>query len=175
VITAGVLKAYFPLHSFRELFARFGLLPFANARPVLASLAAGIALVLLFRYVLQDAFPPPERAAIHPANIINSGSTADKLVFVFGAAMLAPVAEEFLFRGVLYDGVSSSSNKPVAAVLVTVAFIFLHPATVSTGYWLTHALLYVTACLLMLIREMTGGLPAPIAFHAGVNGASLLL
>lgn len=174
-ITVGLLKAYFPRHSIRELFIKFGLIPLSNLRTLLVSFAAGILLIVLFRYVLLDIFPRPEYASVHPANIINSGSTFDKLTFVFGVVILAPIAEEFLFRGVLYRGISSSLNKPIAAMLVTLCFVLVHPEAISTGYWLTHALLYLTACLLMLIREITGTLSAAIFFHAAVNFASLLL
>lgn len=174
-ITVATLKAYFPRHSIRDLFIKFGLIPFSSPRTLFVSFLAGILLILIFRYVLLDIFPPPEYAAVHPANIINSGSTFDKLTFIFGVVVLAPIAEEFLFRGVLYYGISTSLNKPVAAMLVTVCFVLVHPEAISTGYWLTHALLYLTACLLMLIREIIGSLFAAILFHAAVNFASLLL
>lgn len=173
-ITITLLKAYLPGLSVGCLFNRFGLVR-SRKQVLLVSFLAGISLVLLFRYVLLAAFPPPDFAAPHPASVVNDGSTVDKLVFVFGAVLIAPIAEEFLFRGVLYSGISATWNKLVASVLVTLCFIYVHPEAISSGYWLTHALLYFTACALMFIREFTGALPAGVMFHSGVNFAALLL
>lgn len=173
-ITVAVLKAYLPRCSITELFHRFGWIR-SKKQVLLVSFLGGISLVLLFNYVLMVIFPPPDFAAPHPANVVNYGSTVDKLAFVVGAVLVAPVTEEFLFRGVLYSGISATWNKWVAALLVTLCFICVHPEALSSGYWLTHTLLYITSCVLIIVREVTGALPAGVMFHIGVNFAAVLL
>jgi uncharacterized protein len=173
VITIGLLKAYLPRLSIRQLLGKFGLARLPPIKTLFISFVGGTVVVLVFSEILAVLFPPPDFTTIHPANVINHGSTLEKLIFVFSVVVVAPIAEEFLFRGVLYSGISHTWNKQVAAILVSACFVLIHPETISSGYWLTHVLLYVITLILILVREITGTLFTCILVHSGFNFAAV--
>lgn len=130
----------------------------------------GLGIIYIFFFTgLRHLFPPGEFVAPHPANVVNHASTFGILIFVLTACLLAPIAEEVLFRGVLYQGIANSWGKVISAICVSVAFIALHPDSIESGYWVTHATLYLSPFLLVAMRELFGTLYAPIAAHAGLN------
>jgi membrane protease YdiL (CAAX protease family) len=87
---------------------------------------------------------------------------------------IAPVAEELLFRGALYQGFSTSWGKMPAAIVVIILFVLVHDETLRGGYWLGIFGLIVISILLILARELSGSLIPPILMHAGFNLAVVL-
>jgi membrane protease YdiL (CAAX protease family) len=146
-----------------------------NIRPVvvLVSFVGGGAYLGVFM-ALTKLFPPDQFVAAHPANFIRYASGIEKGLFALSAIVFAPIAEEILFRGVLYQGISHSWGKPVSAILVSAAFVALHPDTISSGYWVTHMALYVFPFFVVFLREATGTLYGPIAAHSGFNATEIL-
>lgn len=138
----------------------------------LAGLMCGAGYVSVF-LMMRQVFPPSEATMPHPDNVINSAPFGGKLVFAFAVCTLVPVAEEFLFRGVLYQGISERWGKVASALTVSLMFIAVHPATIESGYWVTHAALYIFPFVLILLREVADTLHAPIAAHVGFNVAEI--
>lgn len=162
------LRNYFPKESVRTLLGRFGL---GSELPIKKSamyFAAGVAYFLFFR-ALAHFFPPSPFAVPHPANVINYATFPEKLVFALSAITVVPASEEFLFRGVLYDSISNSWGKAISTICVSAVFIAIHPSTLESGYWLTHAALYVFPVFMILLRESSGTLYAPILAHSAFN------
>jgi membrane protease YdiL (CAAX protease family) len=85
------------------------------------------------------------------------------------AVVLAPVAEEFIFRGMLYPFVKRLGYPRLACIGVSLAFALVHDDAA------TFVPLFVLALALTWLYELTDNLFAPIAVHALFNAANLLL
>ena len=90
------------------------------------------------------------------------------LFFLVGG-VVAPVAEEVFFRGVLY-GFFKRWGVIVAIVLTTVIFVLIH--TMNGGFPVTQV---VGGIVFALAYEMTGSLMVPITIHALGNTAIFTL
>ena len=97
---------------------------------------------------------------------------------VISTIILAPIAEECFFRGVLFRGIYTQS--PGAAWVVSVAlFGFLHVmnyiGTVAPLTLILCFLQYIPAgvCLAAAYR-LSGSLLCPILIHTAVNAVSML-
>lgn len=91
-------------------------------------------------------------------------------------ALLVPVAEELIWRGLLQAGLRGAAG-PRAAVVVTAAlFTLVHwPALADDGRATGLAMLLVLACALGILRERTGSTLAPMALHALFNATNVAI
>jgi membrane protease YdiL (CAAX protease family) len=96
-------------------------------------------------------------------------SRADPLIVVVALVLVAPVAEEVFFRGVVYNAWLREYGTRVAIVGSAILFGFIHGSA--------FLFLPITALgvVLALLYRTTGSLPAAIALHAGYNGITVAL
>ena len=94
---------------------------------------------------------------------------SERLLFLFAGVILAPVAEELFFRGVLYGFLRRWGFVP-ALLLSTALFTFLHPA--GQGVPVTQI---VGGLLFAAAYEAEGSLAAPAVIHCLGNGAIFFL
>lgn len=172
-VTLSMLGTYFPNVSIRGLTNRFGMVGLPSIKLLVFSFVVGMVYVFFFSKVLMQFFPPDQFVTPHPGNVINYGSLWEKLLFAFTAITIVPLTEEFLFRGVLYQGVAHSWGKLISAICVSFIFVMMHPDTIKSGYWLTHLALYIFPFLMVLLREKTGTLFGSIMAHSGFNFAEI--
>ncbi len=100
--------------------------------------------------------------------VAQRGDGAAMLKIVVAGAVLAPVCEEFLFRGFFY-AVGKRYLGPLASGFVTaLLFAAIHQSLTA------FAGLFVLAVCLTLAYERTGSLLVPIGMHALYNFTSLL-
>ena len=85
------------------------------------------------------------------------------------AVVLAPVAEEFIFRGVLFPFVKQLGWPKLAWFGVSFLFALIH------GSMAIFIPLFVLALALTWLYEKTGSLLAPIVVHSLFNAANLVL
>jgi membrane protease YdiL (CAAX protease family) len=90
-----------------------------------------------------------------------------QLVFAFMAVVVAPIAEELFFRGVLYRFLKAKTGLIPALLLSAVLFALVH--------YSLHAFvgLVVLGVLLAVLYEKTADLRVSILFHAAFNMTSL--
>jgi len=88
---------------------------------------------------------------------------ASRLALGFVFVVLAPLFEEFLFRGLLFRGLERVIRPGLAVLASAMLFALMHPATSFPPVFLLGAL-----CAFLLRR--TGQLGAPIAAHMAYNG-----
>jgi membrane protease YdiL (CAAX protease family) len=140
--------------------------------------ATGLGMTLLLMWMQgavageQPTFAPSGGPA-HPI-IVDMGGAAvwPKIQLLFLAAIVAPIVEETMFRGVLYRHLRDASARLglVASVLVSVVingFVFaaIHPQ----GLVAIPALMSL-ACGMALIREWRGTLIPAVVIHGVSNG-----
>ena len=96
-------------------------------------------------------------------------SGSDRVIAYFGLAIIAPIAEEVIFRGWLYGKIRKKIPLIPSIVLVSILFGFLH------GQWnvsLTVGILSVVNCL---EREITGTIYAGILTHIIQNSLAFAI
>jgi len=101
--------------------------------------------------------------------LAGTNSPAMQIYLVIFAVALAPVAEEFIFRGMLYPCIKQLGYPKTAWISVNLLFALVH------GNAAILIPLFVLALALTWLYEITDSLLAPIAGHALFNVANLLL
>lgn len=140
-------------------------------------LAAGVlALMLLVLWPLQAlsvwaltklGHPPESQAAVEM--LLAAKSVWARGYFAFFAVVIAPVAEEFIFRGMLFPLAQQFGRPKLAWFGVSFLFALIHfDAAILVP-------LFVLALALTWLYEKTDCLLAPIFAHALFNGANLVL
>jgi membrane protease YdiL (CAAX protease family) len=133
-------------------------------------LAVVLPLMLGLKYlsetVLQKmGWPVREQDAV--AMFSNVKSTWLRVYLGLFAIVLAPVAEEFFFRGFLFSAAKKLGRPKFAWIGVSLLFALIHHNAP------TFAPLFVFAIALTWLCQKTGNLLAPIAAHALFNATNL--
>jgi len=107
---------------------------------------------------------------VQPAVEALKKSTAwlDRSAMAVVAVLLAPLAEELLFRGILYPAIKRAGFRRLALWGTSFLFALIHMNLV------TFAPLLLFALTLTLLYERTGNLLAPITAHAVFNILNLV-
>ena len=101
--------------------------------------------------------------------ILNAKSWWMRGYLVFFAVVLVPVAEEFLFRGLLYPFIKQRGWPRLAWIGVSLLFALIHLNAP------TFVPLFVFALVLTWLYEKTDCLLAPIVTHGLFNSANLII
>lgn len=100
---------------------------------------------------------------------VHRGSTAGIAILALLICVLAPIAEEFLFRGFCFEALRPSLGVVGAAVAVGVVFGAVHVTSTPVALLVELAFLGFVLCLL---RWKTGSLYPCIGLHAVNNSVS---
>lgn len=152
--------------TWKEALAPFGMVK-ASPRAIAAGVALGVAIAGVLGFGLEAIFPSPENAE---GPLIQAAAAPgwQRILFVVLAVVLAPVIEEFLFRGVMYTGMLRSWGKWPAGIVLTLSFGLLHLADVG-GYWPALFMITMVGLGLLLVRIKTKSLIPAIAMHSAYN------
>ena len=101
-------------------------------------------------------------------DIWNFTETETYFYVFMSIAIIGPIVEEFLFRGIIYDLIRSKFGPWMAIICSSLMFGFWHMQPVQMGYTV------IAGLALGLAREYSGGLLFPIAIHILNNGLSTL-
>jgi membrane protease YdiL (CAAX protease family) len=112
-------------------------------------------------------FHPEEQAAVEVLR--NAQTLWNSLVLGVAAVLFAPVAEEMVFRGILYPAIKQYGFPRLAVWGPSVAFGLIH---LNVAALLP---LVVLAVLLTQLYEKTGNLLAPIVAHSLFNGLNFAM
>lgn len=127
-------------------------------------LTAALAIVNVANWLLYVAAPPPTS---DPTDFIGTTS-ADLGAFalsLLSSVVLAPVFEEFAFRGFLFQGLKSKTGPFAAAAASSFLFALTHTQYDLWG-WISVGMMGLAACYL---THRTGSLKTGIALHAVGN------
>lgn len=83
--------------------------------------------------------------------------------------LVAPLGEELLFRGIIYNALKSAVKLSAAMLMAAVFFGVYH------GNWVQGIYGFFMACLMIYGYEYFGDFRVPLAMHAAVNLISYLL
>lgn len=93
----------------------------------------------------------------------------DKLLAFLALAVIAPIAEELIFRGYLYGKLRARLNLPVSLLITSLLFAVMH------GQWNVGVNVFATSVVLCLLREITGTIYSGILVHAIKNGVAFYI
>lgn len=100
--------------------------------------------------------------------LAQNSSLQDRLLLIVTALVLAPVAEELIFRGYVFGVLRRYTGRWWAMVVSALVFSAIHAHIPSL------AGLFVLAVALTLVYEGTGSLWAPILMHSLFNGITVV-
>lgn len=109
-----------------------------------------------------------------PFDEILESSAETRFVAVFMATFTAPVAEELVYRGVLYPAVRRATNTAFAVTLVSALFAFVHVQQYYNHPGVIAAIATLSLSL-TAVRAATGRLLPCIVIHAVFNGLQCVL
>jgi membrane protease YdiL (CAAX protease family) len=141
------------------VFGAFGAVAFLGAGLLLQSASVRI----MERLHLE----PKEQTVVEVLR--TSGTLWNRVVLGVTAIVLAPLAEELLFRGILYPAIKQSGHPRAALWGTSLAFAAIH---LNLATFLPLLLL---ALILTWLYETTGNLLAPIAAHSLFNTMNFVL
>lgn len=98
-----------------------------------------------------------------------SGSLGIKVLVVIAAVVIAPLAEETLFRGFVYGVLKRYTDAPFAALASSLMFAIIH---LHVGSLVP---LCVLALLFCIAYEITGCLLVPMLLHMIFNATSIVM
>lgn len=135
----------------------------------LVALGAGGLLMLLPEAMQQEL--TEKSAALEP------GTIGEALLLLLAVAVLAPLAEEIYFRGIMLRVFARHVSFAASAVLTAIFFALVHghlfPVPGLSGLVLT-GILFVIGILLALFARAGGSVRAPFAMHAAYNTTLML-
>lgn len=147
---------------------------FRHLPAVLRGLLWGVGTMLLLQLFL--------RPAVHLAENLNTNQFALQMesmpfLTLITTVILAPVAEETLFRGLIFG--SFRKHRLLGYMITTALFCFLHVwlSVIRTGEmeYFFLALEYVAPSVALIVcYEQSGTIWASIVLHAGININALL-
>jgi uncharacterized protein len=104
---------------------------------------------------------------------LTRGGLSTLLAFV-AAVVLAPLAEELLFRGLLFNALRRRRSLHVAVAISSIVFALVH-VDVAFSQPLALVGLTLVGFVLAYAYQRTGSLLVPIAGHAAFNAITLLV
>lgn len=126
-------------------------------------------LIMIGQGVIQILFKTEAEAQDIVLYFLNNPGWKERLALIIMAVIVAPIAEEFLFRGYLYGVLRHFAGRLPAILLTSLLFAAVHLHAPS---FLGLALL---AVILSLLYEQTGSLWANICVHATFNALSIVM
>lgn len=104
-------------------------------------------------------------------------SLKPSIILIFGAVVLAPIAEELLFRGLILDFLEKrTGNKHIAILVQALFFVLLHnftyENTLSSNVGIVQS--SIDAVLFAYARHYTRSLYTPITMHMSGNAIAIL-
>ena len=126
---------------------------------VLATVAAAAVVFLLESLGIE---PEPQAAELAIAML-------DPWLVIIAVVILAPIAEEIFFRGVVFNALLREGGRRWAFIGSSALFAVIHISLVAL------VPIFLLGLALAWIYQRTGNLLAPIAMHMTVNGISVAL
>lgn len=144
-----------------------------DRRQLAAGAAAGALLAALYLAGAGLLATPPAPEAFGPATRMAAAPGWPRWAWAFLAVVLAPPAEEYLFRGVLLAGFSRSWGRGAAGVIVSLLFAAVHlPETLP--FWPAALATTSLGILALALRWRTERLGPAVAAHSAYNLALAL-
>lgn len=160
-----------PDRPWRDL--RWGGLAFLAAVPmVMASIQVT---VIVGEFFGQEA---PVLAHDMLKMLVDSDSLTGSVLIIISAALVAPILEEGIFRGIVQSIMVETlgeSRRWAVVIVASILFMFMHADTSTWENWQALPGLCVLGLVLGWLYERTGSLWPSIIFHMGFNAMNIVM
>jgi ABC-2 type transport system permease protein len=99
---------------------------------------------------------------------VDLGSLPLAITFVLVTVVVAPIAEEYLYRGLIFGGLRRSFGRPFSVIVSATIFSTQHPIDSQLPVW-------VVGCAYAMVVKRDGSLARPMLMHMAYNATILLL
>jgi membrane protease YdiL (CAAX protease family) len=142
----------------------------APRRQLLLAAAVGIGICACFTVLSARVFAPPSMKQMSPLALAAAQEGWSRLVWAVLASLIAPVTEEFVFRGALFSGLARSWSPRVAGAITTCVFALMHVTSVPP-YWPALGSVFVLAAAAQIARMRSESLAPGMVMHAVYNAS----
>lgn len=173
---AGFLLTGIVLLRMRGLRLSDAYFPPIRLRSLLAAGGLGAIFAGLFMWLLSLLPAETQQELMEKSELLSPSTAGEALTLLFVAVLLAPIAEELYFRGVMFrllsERVPFLASGGLTAILfsLTHGHLFILP---GLGGWVLTILLFVIGFLFAALARLTGSLRSSTVMH-GVYNAVLL-
>ena len=143
-------------------------------RAILLTVAGGVIVASFATLVLPSFVPISDDFEPGVLSQMSDQDGFPRVMLALIAIGLAPPVEEFVFRGVLLEGVLRRSGRSAAVAVTALLFAAVHLPDMW-GYWPGILTILLGGTLLAELRLRTGSLVAPVIGHASYNAALIVL
>jgi len=135
--------------------------------PTLSATIIGLLFALMI-YAIMLVVPPPEGFAKAGLNKYLSGTNYSLTLAIVCAVIIAPIMEEYIFRGYIFDGLRQKYSLGFTFVSTSLLFVFPHMLEYFE-YWPAAVMLFGLGIILAYFSERYESLAPCIALHASYN------
>jgi len=136
----------------------------------------GFALGLVYAVLviqMMAFFPPPPEFSHSAINQFLATPGYPRTIAILCIIFIAPLIEEYVFRGYVYDGIRHKKSATFTIFVTSVLFALPHMAQYY-AYWPAALLLFGLGVLLAILRERYESLLPSILLHVAYNLTMLL-
>lgn len=137
-------------------------------RQLVLSAMIGVAISSAFVVAIILMQPEIPDSELGPVARLAEESARVRWLWAIIAVTIAPVTEEFLFRGVLFSGLSKTWGIPAGAAIVSALFLMFHLAE-TMAFWPSTVAIGLLTIGTIAFRLLTNHLGPPIAMHLAYN------
>lgn len=173
---AGVVLSGFVLLRWRGCHLSEVYFPRIRFRSVLAAGGLGAIFAGLFMGLLSLLPAETQQELMEQSELLSPTSGGEALALLFLAVLLAPLAEELYFRGVMLRLLSEKVRFVASASLTAILFSLSHGhlfVLPGAGGWALTGLLFTVGFVFAALARFTGSLRAPVVMHGAYNAVLL--
>ena len=120
-------------------------------------------------YIITLTFPGFDSNQLQETGFGNVSQRHEFILAFLTLVVVAPLAEEILFRGYLYGKLRKTGPAWLAVLLTSILFAAIH------GQWNVAVDVFALSVVLCILREITGSIWAGILLHMIKNGIAFYL
>lgn len=176
-IATGVALLAFRGHRLAGIY-----FPHVRSGSAVAAGGVGAIFALSFMWALSMLPAETQRQLMEQSDLLSPSSGGEALALAVVAVLLAPIAEELYFRGVLLRLLSARLSFAASAGVTALLFSLIHGhlfISPGLGGWTLTVMLFAIGLVLAGFARVTGSLRAPAIMHGAYNavllGPSVLL
>jgi uncharacterized protein len=168
IVLVGFIAAWIRLvrrSSFTEFIHFFRSRTFSTRSLIILGTTSALSVLLISAFLPSSGQTPLEKLLTSRSAIL--------MFAAFGVAV-APLLEEIIFRGFLFQ-VLWEIGGPKVAILATAALFALLHAGQLAGNWGSVLLIFLVGCVLSLVRHRSNSIIPSFIVHTSYNGVLFVL
>jgi membrane protease YdiL (CAAX protease family) len=168
VVLVGFIAGWIRIvrrRSFTEFIHFFRTHTFSTRSLIILGATSALSVLLISAFLPSSGQTPLEKLLTSRSAIL--------MFAVFGVAV-APLLEEVIFRGFLFEVLWEIGGSRVAILVTAALFALLHAGQLA-GNWGSVLLIFLVGCVLSLVRHRSNSIIPSFIVHTSYNGVLFVL